>query len=147
MTSLRDGNNGIPAVEKVEMTFLSLVDGNNGTVAERSDALSLRSVSLSNLSKCRTIPAVEKSEMTFLSLVGGTTKQSIRAYCIWIASFLAMTNLVTSSLRGTKQSRYKRLNLDCFVPRNDGDLYRHHSFLQGIFPIPGSRNDDAPKEK
>ena len=25
--------------------------------------------------------------------------------------------------------------------RNDGDLYRHHSFLQGILPMPGSRND------
>ena len=42
---------------------------------------------------------------------------------------------------GVKQSRYKRLNLDCFVPRNDGDLYHHHSFLQEIFLMPGSRND------
>ena len=44
--------------------------------------------------------------------------------------------------------------LDCFVPRNDGDLYRHHSFLQGIIPMPGTRNDALqvpslrdPKEK
>ena len=56
---------------------------------------------------------------------------------------LIMTKLVTPSLRGTKQSRYKRLNLDCFVPRNDGDLYRHHSFLQGIFPMPGAYNDET----
>ena len=59
----------------------------------------------------------------------------------WIASFLIMTNLVTPSLRGTKQSRSSRLYLDCFVPRNDGDLYRHHSFLQGIYPMPAARND------
>ena len=26
--------------------------------------------------------------------------------------------------------------------RNDGDLYRHHSFLQGIFPMPGAYNDE-----
>ena len=25
--------------------------------------------------------------------------------------------------------------------RNDGDLYRHHSFLQGIFPMPCAHND------
>ena len=25
--------------------------------------------------------------------------------------------------------------------RNDGDLYRHLSFLQGIFPMPAARND------
>ena len=25
--------------------------------------------------------------------------------------------------------------------RNDGDLYRHHSFLQGIFPMLATRND------
>ena len=25
--------------------------------------------------------------------------------------------------------------------RNDGDLYRHRSFLQRIFPMPGARND------
>ena len=56
---------------------------------------------------------------------------------------LAMTKLVTPSLRGTKQSRSSRLYLDCFVPRNDGDLYRHHSFLQGILPMPGSRNDET----
>ena len=54
--------------------------------------------------------------------------------------------------------------LDCFVPtndefcklvnfsmfeksifsswsRNDGDLYRHHSFLQGVYPMPAARND------
>ena len=40
----------------------------------------------------------------------------------WIASCLIMTNLVTPSLRGTKQSRLSRMYLDCFVPRNDGDL-------------------------
>jgi len=113
---------------------------------------------------------------------------------IWIASYLIRTKLVTPSLRGTKQSRYKRLNLDCFVSykdetcnsviaryeaiqiqatqsgllrsayndevvnqhiinrsgllpasclavRNDSDLYRHHSFLHGIFPMPAARND------
>ena len=27
--------------------------------------------------------------------------------------------------------------------RNDGDLYRHHSFLQGIFPMPGAYNDEV----
>ena len=50
-----------------------------------------------------------------------------------------------TSLRGTKQSRLSRLYLDCFVPRNDGDLHRHQSFLQGISPMPGARNDDASK--
>ena len=70
---------------------------------------------------------------------------------------LIMTKLVTPSLRGTKQSRSSRLYLDCFVyfdtstgsvhrfaqqpPRNDGDLNRHQSFLQGIYPMPGARND------
>ena len=53
--------------------------------------------------------------------------------------------------------------LDCFVPyndevvnphiirlsgllrsaRNDGDQYRHHSFLQGIYPMPGTYNDET----
>jgi len=57
---------------------------------------------------------------------------------------------------------YSYYLLDCFVPynnefinpriinrsgllrsaRNDGDLYRHHSFLQGIYHVPGTRNDD-----
>ena len=27
--------------------------------------------------------------------------------------------------------------------RNDGVLYRHHSFLQGIFPMPGAYNDEV----
>ena len=29
--------------------------------------------------------------------------------------------------------------------RNDGDLYRHHSFLQGIYPMSGDRNDVGDK--
>ena len=29
--------------------------------------------------------------------------------------------------------------------RNDGDLYRHHFFLQGIYPMPGARNDGTHK--
>ena len=29
--------------------------------------------------------------------------------------------------------------------RNDGDLYRHHSFLHGIYPMPGATNDEFCK--
>jgi len=27
---------------------------------------------------------------------------------------------------------------------NDGDLFRHHSFLQGIYHMPGATNDNRP---
>ena len=33
------------------------------------------------------------------------------------------------------------LPASCLAVRNDGDLNRHQSFLQGIYPMPGSRND------
>ena len=35
------------------------------------------------------------------------------------------------------------LPASCLAVRNDGDLYRHHSFLQGIFTMPAARNDDT----
>ena len=63
---------------------------------------------------------------------------------VWIASCLIMTNLVTPSLRGgalslskcTKKSRSSRLYLDCFVPRNDGDLIVITLFCRGFFSCP-----------
>ena len=36
------------------------------------------------------------------------------------------------------------LPASCLAVRNDGDLYRHHSFLQGIFPMPAT--NDKQKE-
>ena len=44
-------------------------------------------------------------------------------------------------------ARHEAIQIESFVSgllrsaRNDGDLYRHHSFLQGIFPMPVARND------
>ena len=50
-----------------------------------------------------------------------------------VLNHLIMTKSLILTLSGS---------LDCFVPRNDGDLCRHHSFLQGIYPMPGTYNDE-----
>jgi len=47
-------------------------------------------------------------------------KQSRVLICIWIASFLAMTGAIVSSLRTCEAIQKPDVHLDCFVPRNDG---------------------------
>ena len=64
------------------------------------------------------------------------TKQSVSVNDLWIASFLIMTKSLIRTLSDI---------LDCFVPRNDGDLTRHHSFLQWIYHMPGATNDKQKK--
>ena len=82
--------------------------------------------------RCTELAVIELVEMSKCEAIQITIYQ-------WIASGYRPYNDEVVNPHNIRNSGL--LPASCLAVRNDGGLYRHHSFLQGIFPLPAARND------